>query len=109
METRDSDNSYAASGSPIKASTKNAALQRNVSQDFGQIVSKPESENASAAKCFAIVHSDGLLNSAGDVGEHIGGVGADQMYRTHHDDKNDGQHHGIFRNVLSFFISPKFL
>ena len=42
METRDSDNSYAASGSPIKASMKNAAPQRDVSHDFGQIGSKPE-------------------------------------------------------------------
>jgi hypothetical protein len=42
METRDSDNSYAASGSPIKASTKNAALQRGVSHDFGQIVGYSE-------------------------------------------------------------------
>ena len=31
METHDSDDSYAASGSPIKAPTKNVALQRDVS------------------------------------------------------------------------------
>jgi hypothetical protein len=43
VKTRDSDNSYAASGYPIKAPTKNAALQRDVSDDFGQIVGKPES------------------------------------------------------------------
>jgi|GraSoiStandDraft_57_1057295.scaffolds.fasta_scaffold1442619_2 hypothetical protein len=51
----------------------------------------------------------GLLNGAAYRRKHIVGIGADQTNCTDHDDQDDCQHHGIFRDILAFLIIPEFL
>src|ERR1700730_9524224 len=47
-----------------------------------------------------------LLNGAGYVRKHIVRVRADQPNGPDHDDQNDGEHYGVFRNVLAFVVAP---
>src|SRR3984893_11113751 len=48
-----------------------------------------------------------LLNRTGDLGKSIVRVGANQPYRTHHDHQNHGEHHGVFGDILPFFVTTK--
>jgi hypothetical protein len=36
-------------------------------------------------------------------------VGSNQPDRAHDNDENDGQHHGVFRDVLALLIIPELL
>jgi hypothetical protein len=47
-----------------------------------------------------------LLNGTRDVRENIICVRADQPNGPDNDDQNNGEHYGIFRNVLAFVIAP---
>jgi hypothetical protein len=50
---------------------------------------------------------DSLLNRTGNVGEYIISVGADEPNRAHDDYQNHGQHHGVLRDILTFFVAPQ--
>src|SRR6266851_1024584 len=54
-----------------------------------------------------MAESDCLLNRAGHVGENVVRIRPNQPDRAYHDYEDDGQHHRIFRYVLSFFLAPK--
>lgn len=56
------------------------------------------------AQRWGMVH---LLDCAADLREHIAGVCSDEPDGADDNDENDGQHHGILSDVLSFFIAPK--
>src|SRR5580658_10150248 len=53
---------------------------------------------------YAAPVADPLLNRTGDVGENIVCVRSDQPNGANDDYKDDGQHHGVFCNILSFFV-----
>src|SRR5437879_8053796 len=48
-----------------------------------------------------------LLNRAGRAGEHIICVRTDEANRPHDQHQNDGQHHGVFGDVLSRIVRPQ--
>src|ERR1019366_2868858 len=48
-----------------------------------------------------------LLHVAGYRRERVVGVAADQTDGADHDHQNYGEHHGVFRDVLPFFIAPQ--
>jgi hypothetical protein len=50
-----------------------------------------------------------LLNRTGYVREHIIGIRANQPNGADNDYQNDGEHHGVFRNVLAFVVTPEFV
>ena len=50
-----------------------------------------------------------LLNRAADLRKDIVRVRSAQPDRAHDDDENDGQHDGVFRDVLALFIIPELL
>ena len=56
------------------------------------------------AQRWGMVH---LLDCAADLREHIAGVCPDEPDGADDNDENDGQHHGILSDVLSFFIAPQ--
>jgi hypothetical protein len=47
-----------------------------------------------------------LLNRASNLRKDIVRVRSDQPDRAHDNDENDGQHDGVFRDVLALFIIP---
>src|SRR2546422_11161302 len=49
-----------------------------------------------------------LLDRACDGGERIIGVAADQTNRADNEYQDYSQHHGVFRDVLTCFVSPQF-
>ena len=44
---------------------------------------------------------------ASDLREHVVGVATDQSDRANHDNKDYGEHHGVFRYVLPALLRPK--
>jgi hypothetical protein len=48
-----------------------------------------------------------LLDRAGYLREHVVGIAADQANGAYNDYQDYGQHDGILRNVLPFFITPQ--
>lgn len=50
-----------------------------------------------------------LLDGTANIGEHVVGVRADETNRAHHDYQDDGEHYGVFGNILTALILPKFL
>jgi len=48
-----------------------------------------------------------LLKRAADLREDVAGVGADQADGAHDDDEDHREHHGVFGDVLTFFIGPE--
>jgi hypothetical protein len=47
------------------------------------------------------------LNRTGNIGKYRVGIGSDQLNGSDHNYQNDGQHYGIFGNVLALFLVPK--
>jgi hypothetical protein len=43
------------------------------------------------------------------LGKYVVGVGADEPDGAHNDYQNHGQHHCVFRNVLTMLIVPELL
>jgi hypothetical protein len=52
---------------------------------------------------------DRLLNRASNLRKDIIRVRSNQPDRAHDNDENDGQHDGVFRDVLALFIIPELL
>ena len=48
-----------------------------------------------------------LLDRARGRREYCVGVGTDQSDRTHDNDKDHSQHHGVFRDILAFIVCPE--
>ena len=53
--------------------------------------------------------TDRLLNRASNLRKDIVRVRSDQADRANDNDENDGQHDGVFRDVLALFIIPELL
>jgi hypothetical protein len=51
--------------------------------------------------------TDCLLNRAAYLRKDIVRVRSNQADRAHDNDENDGQHDGVFRDVLALFIIPE--
>jgi hypothetical protein len=49
----------------------------------------------------------GLLNRTSYVGKHVVRIGSDQLDCANDKHQNDGQHHRIFSDVLSFLFQPQ--
>ena len=49
-----------------------------------------------------------LLKRAGRIRKCIIGVGTNQPNRANNEDQNDGQHHGVLGDVLTFVFIPQF-
>jgi hypothetical protein len=45
-----------------------------------------------------------LRYGAGNTGEHVVGISAYETHRADYQYQDDGEHHGVFSNVLSFFV-----
>ena len=50
-----------------------------------------------------------LLNGAANLREDVVGVGPDQANCADYDNENDGQHDGVFRDILAAVIVPQLL
>lgn len=48
-----------------------------------------------------------LLHGTRDSGENVIGIRANQTNCAHYDYKDHGQHHGVFRDVLTRIITPE--
>ena len=53
--------------------------------------------------------TDRLLNRASYLRKDVVRVRSDEADRAHDNDENDGQHDGVFRDVLALFIIPELL
>src|SRR5260370_42135745 len=48
-----------------------------------------------------------LVNRTGNLGKYVVRVGADKPYRAYHDHQNYSEHHGVFSDILPFFVTTK--
>jgi hypothetical protein len=49
-----------------------------------------------------------LLNRAADACEHGARMGTDQSNHPHRYRQNDSEHYGVLRDILAFFLLPRF-
>jgi hypothetical protein len=66
----------------------------------------PAETPARIAPCLAAPSKD-LLNGTGYVRKYIIGIRSDQPNGADNDYQDNGEHYGIFRNVLPFFVAPQ--